>query len=92
MNIYSKYAKFIVNELMPRSKKAGISLDDFIPSVVAFQLIVLEQIQRTTRHQTREFLAHLLDVQLNVKSQPNEASLYIIEQLMTTKMKLISKV
>lgn len=67
-NLHTKYAKFIVNELMPRAKRLNIELAAFIPAYVSFPLFYLEYSGKTTRIETRQFL----DVITNIKQGHHE--------------------
>lgn len=57
----TKYAKFIINEINPRAERVNKSMNDFLPSALAFNLIKLEQQGLTFRKQTREVLDYLTD-------------------------------
>ena len=63
--ISTKYAKFVLNELMPRAKKLDIRLDDFLPPQLAALIFSLELKGLTYRTHTRDFLNYLVD-----KSKP----------------------
>ena len=61
----TKYAKFVLNELIPRAKKLNIPLDDFLPPQLAALVFSLELKGLTFRTHTRDFLNYLVD-----KSKP----------------------
>jgi hypothetical protein len=58
---YKAFAKFIINEIKPRAERVNKSMNDFLPSPLAFNLIKLEQHGYTFRKQTREVLDYLTD-------------------------------
>jgi predicted component of type VI protein secretion system len=58
---YKAFAKFITNEIKPRAELVNKSMNDFLPSAIAFNLIKLEQQGLTFRKQTREVLDYLTD-------------------------------
>jgi hypothetical protein len=58
---YKAFAKFIINEIKPRAERVNKSMNDFLPSLLAFNLIKLEQQGLTFRKQTREVLDYLTD-------------------------------
>ena len=58
---YKAFAKFIINEIKPRAERVNKSMNDFLPSPLAFNLIKLEQQSLTFRKQTREVLDYLID-------------------------------
>ena len=57
----TKYAKFVINEIVPRAKKMKTSPEDFIPPSAAALIFRLELQGLTYRKHTREFLDYLLD-------------------------------
>jgi hypothetical protein len=58
---YKAFSKFIINEIKPRAERVNKSMNDFLPSAIAFNLIKLEQQGFTFRKQTREVLDYLTD-------------------------------
>jgi hypothetical protein len=58
---YKAFSKFILNEIKPRAERINKSMNDFLPSALAFNLIKLEQQGLTFRKQTREVLDYLTD-------------------------------
>lgn len=62
--VAKKAYTLMMNEFMPRAKKCGQTLDEFIPSEVAAAFIQAELSGKFTRHDTRQ----LLDVMVELRN------------------------
>lgn len=54
--LFSKYAKFLLNELNHRANKRKVDLEAVLPPDIAMHLFYIESICKIYRKQTREFL------------------------------------
>ena len=75
---YSKYAKFITNEIKPRADKMNKTMTEFIPATASFYIFLLEQQGKTFRKQTREALDFLMDP---TDKSPNDTTMKIIDSI-----------
>lgn len=75
---YSKYAKFITNEIKPRADKLNKPMNEFIPATASFYIFLLEQQGKTFRKQTREALDFLMDP---TDKSPNDTTMKIIDSI-----------
>lgn len=82
--IYSKYAKFIINEIKPRAKKINGDLDTFLPSKFAFYILSLEHKGLFTRYETRQFLDYLVKLRTEPDPYPNEQVLRVLKIVLTS--------
>lgn len=78
----SKLAKFTINEILPRHKRVGGSIEDFIPPYIASALIELEEDGILFRKLTREFLEYRVKVCLEENVEISEAVATVIKSLM----------
>jgi len=89
-SVYSKYAKFILNEIKPRAKRNKLSLCDLIPSDVAFHLFCLEIGGKITRRQTREFLDYIVAAKVDSYYEQTDNIKWVIEKMISTEVKIVT--
>lgn len=75
--IHSRIAKFIINEVLPRSNKLKVKPAEFLDPSVGTLLVQFEQEGLTFRKQTREFLDYFIQRMTDPSLEPSDNVLRI---------------
>lgn len=79
--IHSKIASFIINEVLPRSKKLKLKPVEFLDPKISTLLVQLEDSELTFRKQTREYLDYFIKRMSNPDLEPSDNVLKICKLL-----------